>query len=79
MSDSTTHTIVPTAPPVPAAPPAFRQAPLAHVPTFRTYHVEQAAPPAPVVAMVVELLLLFLTAVFLPAVTAYIVAVVRVA
>ena len=78
MSDSTTHTILPTAPPVPAAP-ALRQASLAHVLTFRTYHVEQAAPLAFVVAMVVELLLLFLTAVFLLAVIAYIVAVVRVA
>jgi hypothetical protein len=77
MSDSTTHTIVPTAPPVPAASPALRQAPLAHVPTFRTYHVEKAAPLAFVVAMVVELLLLFLTVVFPPAVIAYIVAVAR--
>ena len=79
MSDSTTHTIVPTAPPVPAAPPALRQVPLAHVPVFRTCHVEQAALLALVVAMVVELLLFFLTAVFLPAVIAYIVAEARVA
>lgn len=79
MSDSTTYIIVLTAAPVPAAPPALRQAPLAHVPAFRTYHVEQAAPLALVVAMVVELLLLFLTAGFLPAVIAYIVAGARVA
>ena len=79
MSDSTTHTIVPTAAPVSAASPALRQAPLAHVPTFRTYHVEQVAPLALVVAMVVELLLLFLIAVFLPARIAYIVAGARVA
>ena len=79
MSDSTTHTIVPTALPVPAAPPALQQVPLAHVPVFRTCHVEQAALLALVVAMVVELLLLFLTAVLLPAVIAYIVAVARVA
>ena len=70
---------MPTASPVPAAPPALRQAPLVHVPTFRTYHVEQAAPLAFVVAMVIKLLLLFLTAVFLPAVITYIVAVARVA
>jgi len=46
---------------------------------LRIYHVEQAAPLALMVAMVVELLLLFLTAVFLPAVIAYIVAGARVA
>ena len=78
MSDSTTHIIVPTVAPVPAATPALRQAPLAHVPV-RTYFVEQIAPLALVVAMVVELLLFFLTAVFLPAVIAYIVAEARVA
>jgi hypothetical protein len=79
MSDSTTHIIAPTAAPVPAAPPALQQAPLAHVPAFRTYHMEQAAPLALVVAMVVELLLLVLIPVFLPAVIAYIVAGARVA
>ena len=79
MPDSTTHIIVSTAAPVPAAPPALRQVPLAHGPAFRTYHVEQAAPLAFVVAVVVELLLLFLTTVFLPAVIAYIVAGARVA